>query len=312
MALTVNGAGWKRFFSVPCALVDDYLKLADGPALKVLLYLLSSEKEPDDEAVISSTGITREAFYEAVSFWKELGILSQDREAPKITVSVPQKVSSEPVNKVVHSQYSPKDIAEMLQSSAELRELFSEAELTLGRVLKHSDHEMLISLRDYFGFSEQSIVLILGYCAEREKTSARYCETVARSLFDRGMTDFHSIEAEFERLRELNTFEAKVRSDFGLTARLTPQQTKFIESWREMGFDIDMISLARERCVDNTNMVKFAYINKILISWKEKGIFTREAAESEAKPSKQKDEGHSFDLEEFDMFTLRNSGKEIK
>ena len=313
MTLTVNGAGWKRFFQVPCAIVDNYLKLADGPALKVLLYLLSSESPPDADSVVSSAGITREAFDEAVSFWKEMGVISVDGEAPaKAPAQTVSPAQTEPVRKVVHSLYSPKDIAEMLKCSAELKELFSEAESTLGRILRHSDHEMLISLRDYYGFSEQSIVLILGYCAEREKTSARYCETVAQSLFERGITDFHSIETEFERMRELNTFEAKIRSDFGLESRLTPQQKRFIESWREMGFDIDMISLARERCVDNTNKLSFQYINKVLASWKEKGIFTPEAAENEAKPTKQKDGSHSYDLDEFDMFTLRNSGKEKK
>lgn len=313
MTLTVNGAGWKRFFQVPCAIVDNYLKLADGPALKVLLYLLSSESPPDADSVVSSAGITREAFDEAVSFWREMGVISVDGEAPaKAPAQTVSPAQAEPVRKIVHSQYSPKDIAEMLKCSAELKELFSEAESTLGRILRHSDHEMLISLRDYYGFSEQSIVLILGYCAEREKTSARYCETVAQSLFERGITDFHSIETEFERLRELNTFEAKIRSNFGLESRLTPQQKRFIESWREMGFDVDMISLARERCVDNTNKLSFPYINKVLTSWKEKGIFTPEAAENEAKPQKQKDGSHSYDLDEFDMFTLRNSGKEKK
>ncbi len=312
MMLSVNSAGWKRFFSVPCALVDNYLKLADGPALKVLLYLLSSENIPDAETVVSAAGITREAFDEAVSFWKELGVVSVDGEAAQAISRPVQSSPTEPVRKVVHSQYSPKDIAEMLQNSAELKGLFTEAEATLGRILKHSDHETLISLRDYYGFSEQSIVLILGYCAEREKTSARYYETVAKSLFERGITDFHSIETEFERLRELNSFESEIRRDFGLEVRLTPQQLQFIESWREMGFGLDMISLARERCVDNTNKIKFAYINKILMSWKDKGILTRDDAEKELKPSKSKDEGHSFDLDEFDMFTLRNSGKETK
>ena len=47
MQLSLNSAGWKRFFSVPCALVDNYLKLADGPALKVLLYIISSEDSFD-------------------------------------------------------------------------------------------------------------------------------------------------------------------------------------------------------------------------------------------------------------------------
>lgn len=317
MSLSVNSSGWKRYFSAPCALVDNYLKLADGAALKVILYLIAVDGQPDDSDIISATGLSREAFEEAVMFWQSLGVISRDGEAlspvspsPSVTEPSEPAESSEPAaqNKVVHSRYAPKDIAGMLRTNAALKELFSEAEATLGRILKHADHEILISLTDYYGFDEPSIVLILGYCAGQDKTSARYYETVAKSLFEKGVTDFHEIERELERMNERHGFEAEIRRDFGLETRLTPKQSGFIASWRDMGFGIDMISLARERCVDATNKLSFQYINKILCSWKEKGIATPSAAESETKPQKQKEE-RSFDLDEFDMFTLGAGGE---
>lgn len=312
MKLTVNSGTWKRFFSVPCALVDNYLKLADGPALKVILYLISSEDAPDEQKIISATGITKEAFDEALMFWKELGVISIDGEATIPVAVIPSSaaVSAEPdpAKKVVHSRYAPKDIAEMLKSNAELKELFAEAEATLGRILKHADHEVLISLKDYYGFSEQSIVLILSYCAELDKTSARYYETVAKGLFEKGATDFHSIETEFERLRELHSYESQIRQEFGMDIKLTPRQIEYINSWKSMGFAMNMISLAREKCADATNKLSFQYIDKILKSWQEKGIFTPEAAEGDIKPKKQMNDS-SFDLDEFDMFTL-GTGRE--
>lgn len=309
MKLTVNDSNWKRFFSVPCALVDNYLELADGAALKVILYLMSSEEQPDEQKIIAATGITKEAFDEAVMFWRELGVISTDGQNSAVT-EIP--AASEPVKKVVHSRYAPKDIAELVKVSPELRELFSEAESTLGRVLKHPDHELLISMRDYYGFSEQSIVLLLSYCAERGKTSTRYCESIVKELHDKGILDFHSIEQELERRREYNSFENEIRRDFGLDIKLTPRQKQYITSWREMGFGIDMISIARERCFDNINKLSFQYIDSIIKSWKNSGIFTPEAAENEIKPSKQKDAERSFDLDEFDRFTLDNTSKETK
>ena len=302
--LTLNDRSWKRFFSVPCALVDNYLKLADGPALKVILYLVASESAPDADKIISETGITPSQFEEAVMFWQQLGVITSDgAEARVQPFPAPAVQKTETVTKVVHSRYQPKDIADMLRTTPALKELFSEAEATLGRILKHSDHEVLISLRDYYGFSEQSIVLILEYCAGLGKTSARYYETVAKSLFDKSALDFQSIEAEFARLNEQHSYEAEIKRDFGLDIKLTPRQIQYINSWREMGFDMPMISLAREKCADATNKLSFQYIDKILSSWKEKGIFTVEAAMNEQKPQKQEPD-RSFDLDEFDKFTL--------
>lgn len=293
---------------MPCALVDNYLKLADGPALKVILYLIASETPPDADKIISDTGITPSQFEEAVMFWRQLGVIAEDGETPQAAplpahVQKTDTVSTETVTKVVHSRYQPKDIAEMLRANPALKELFSEAESTLGRILKHSDHEVLISLRDYYGFSEQSIVLILGYCSGLGKTSARYYETVAKSLFEKGAMDFHSIETEFARLNEQHSYEAEIKRDFGLDIKLTPRQVQYINSWRDMGFEMPMISLAREKCADATNKLSFQYIDKILSSWKDKGIFTVGAAMNEQKPQKQEGE-RSFDLDEFDRFTL--------
>lgn len=308
--LTLNDKSWKRFFSVPCALVDNYIKLADGPALKVILYLIASEGTPEPEKIISDTGITKAQFEEAIMFWQQLGVILTDGSEPQaqpLPSAAVQK--TETVTKVVHSRYQPKDIAEMLRSSPELKELFSEAESTLGRILKHSDHEILISLRDYYGFSEQSIVLILGYCSGLGRTSAKYYETVAKSLFEKGALDFHSIETEFARLNEQHSYESEIKRDFGLDIKLTSRQIQYINSWRDMGFDMPMISLAREKCADATNKLSFQYIDKILSSWKDKGIFTVEASMNEQKPKKQGSDS-SFDLDEFDRFTLGDAGKE--
>lgn len=301
MSLKLNGGSWKRYFQVPCALVDSYLKLASGPALKLFLYLASCEDSPDEEKIISATGIKKSELEEAVMFWRELGVISGSESGAREEIA--EKTSAETVTKVVHSRYSPKDMAEMIQNSPKLRELFDEAETTLGRILKHADRETLINLTDYYGFDEESVVLILGYCAELEKTSARYYETVAKSLFEKGIVGFKDIEAEFERMRERHSFESQIKRDFGIDVKLSQKQKNLISEWRDMGFGVDMISLARERCTDATNKISFAYIDKILKSWHEKNIGTVEAALSERKPTAAKTE-RSFDLDEFDRFTL--------
>ncbi len=69
-----------------------------------------------------------------------------------------------------------------------------------------------------------------------------------------------------------------------------------------------MISIAREKCVDATNKLSFAYIDKILRSWADKKIFKPEEIEADVKqqPVNNDESGHSFDLDEFEQFTIQN------
>ena len=310
----LNDKLWKRYFSVPCALVDQYLKLATEPALKLILYLLASEGEPSDEKIMEAAGLNRQQLDEAYMHWQALGVIDNAgdhaspaqalKEAERQTDDHENTKQNQPDNtKIGPTRLQPKDITEKLKSEAGLKDLFVNAEQSLGRLLKHSDHIVLIYLRDYLGFDDQSIILILSHCRDLGKTSPGYYETVGKSLFEKGCTDFHAIEEEFMRLGELHSFESKVKHDFGIDIKLSQKQSKLISSWKDMGFGIEMISLAREKCVDATNKLSFPYIDKILKSWNEKGIKDVASAMNEQKPETSSKE-RSFDIDEFDQFTL--------
>lgn len=306
---SVNDSAYKRYFSVPCALVDNYIKLADGNALKLILYLLSSEGSKDEEKISEATGLSPNEIEEAAMFWADLGVISEDGKktspAPVENVSAPQ---TQTVTKVVHARYQPKDIAEQLKSTPELRQMFFEAEETLQRVLNHADHEALMSLKESFGFNESAIILILQYCFELGKTSAKYYERVAEDLFEKGMNSFEEIEHEFDRRRELHSYENEVRNALGLDVKPSKKQLQYMEAWRDLGFGPEMIALAREKCVDALNKLSMPYIDKIIRSWSEKGIKTPEDAENEKKPDNASSQ-RSFDINEFDRFTLGEGEK---
>ncbi len=318
---------WKRFFSVPCCIVDNYIKLADAAALKLLLYMLSSEYDSFDYGEASSAlGVPVDTLKDAMLFWKQLGVVSEDDldkgkacgeastlnsdAAPKVQENTGKDQLSLPPasqGKVLRrSGYTPKEISELIEQDEDTRIMFKEAEKILGRLLKHADNELLINLKDYFGFSVPSIILILEYCRDMGKTSARYAETVAKDFYDNGIVDFLQIDEEIKQRKVYNEFENRVKRDFGIETKLTARQSKYISSWRNMGFDVEMISSAREKCVDSTNKLSFEYINKILLSWSEKNIFTPDAAQSDTKSKKGSSFSAetSFNIDEFDRFTL--------
>ena len=61
-----------------------------------------------------------------------------------------------------------------------------------------------------------------------------------------------------------------------------PSRTErgYITSWLDMGFGCDAIAEAYDRTVVATGARKWAYLNRILMSWHEKGLHTPEEIET--------------------------------
>lgn len=304
MKLKIDSSKWKRQFPIPCALVDKYLKLANEAALKVLLCLLNSDDDSmDSEYVMEKTGLGVDMVNQAVAFWVSQGVMDSP-EGFTYNSNLEAKSTLAATNKVVHSVYSPADIAKMNQEDVGFKALSVEAETTLGRPLKHYDHEALIIMRDNYGFSDPAIILILENCAKLGKRNPKYYETVAASMFEKGITEYEQLEEEFNRLDEYHSFEGEIKRAFGLPSKLTKQQTAYIENWKNAGYSIELISYAWEKCVNATNKTQFQYINKILENWASKNIITVEQAENENSPAFNAAKEHSYDLGEYDDFTL--------
>ena len=74
---------------------------------------------------------------------------------------------------------------------------------------------------------------------------------------------------------------------------------------------MDLIFYAYEKTVDNTGKLSFSYMNKILTSWKDKGITTLAAAksDSEKKTAKKDKNEHSYDLDTLFEHIVNNTPK---
>lgn len=297
MNIKLSRVSWKRNFSVPCSLFDNYIKEANEAALKVILCIYASDDETLSVTEISKkTGLTNEQTKGAVEFWIKRGVVCDaDEDSP---ASVPTATVRKTANHGIN-------MSEYVQNHPEYKELVKEAEVTLGRTLNELEKKTLAVLTDFYGFTASSVILILEHSAKTaDHVSAKYVETVAAGMHEKGIHTYQQLEDEFSRLDEYHSFESEIKRILDIDVKLTKKQTEYISSWRDKGFSIDMIALARERCVDAKNKVIFGYIDKIIVNWESKGIFTLEAAEGEAKPAAKDGKQRSFDLGEYDDFSL--------
>ena len=76
MEYQMNLGGWGSIFAVPCAVVDQQLKLAGALQLKVLLWVLRNNGAPFTMAALAAaTGASEADARDALLYWTETGIL---------------------------------------------------------------------------------------------------------------------------------------------------------------------------------------------------------------------------------------------
>ena len=146
MEYSLNAGEWNKVFAVPSSVVDNYIKLASGNSLKLLLYLLRHGGETiTEQRLKNDLGFDEFSELEdAALFWVQRGIIRADSTDDKLELSADSNQSQKTdrqitdtdspdtasVNKPNIKQAKPVvisngEIAQELHNSPEMKMLFS-------------------------------------------------------------------------------------------------------------------------------------------------------------------------------------------
>ncbi|MEG0614940.1 MAG: DnaD domain protein [Oscillospiraceae bacterium] len=330
MNYKINFENWEQVFAVPKCVTDRFLKLASGHAVKVLLYILANNSSGINvKKIAEATGILEEFVDDALCFWEQVEVLKRTDSPPKIaeispevspalpkiqpaeTLTEPPKPST---RQTLSTYISPKELAERINNSEEIKFLFSTAEGLLGNVLTNTEQRSLIWCHDYLGLPTDVLTMLMDYCKSIDKTNMKFMETIAISWQEKGIMSHESADEEIQVLKEQHTLASKVRSLFGIGSRnLSSKEGAFVLDWAKNGYSSDLISYAYDKTIDAIGKVSFSYINTILHKWQEKGLLSREQIDNDNKFSKGKkandSKSHSYNLDEIDQFALNFTPK---
>lgn len=324
MEFKANCGIWGTMFGVPCVVADNFLKLATGEQIKVLLYLLrASGRTVTTEEIASNTGVTAQQAEEAVLFWQQVNVLSSDN-----TINVPQSIMTAPAPQQTNTvsveetllvktspeprrreNLRPTEITDIMNDSPDIAELFKAAESTLGHI-NNTMQNSLIWMMNYLGLKAEVILVLLVYCEEIEKTNVAYIEKIAVSWAEKGINAFDVAQEEVERLKSSNDYIGVIMKMFEMKRRPTTKQLEIIEKWRSTGYARDLIHYAYEKTIENTGKLSFEYADKVLTSWNDNGFRSSDdvkRAESDYRKRKKSgsDTTGTFDADKY-SFLINN------
>lgn len=315
MKYKINWGGSEGVFAVPDTVADS-LKLANGKAVKVLLYILKNKiSDIDFPSVSSALGITDEDVEDAISFWQQVGVVYAEGNKPAeavkqqaVTVpdTKPTEISAERAKEKATKMLSPAEIAERAESVEEIKFLFNAAEATLGRVLTYTEQRTIIWLYEYYGIAPDILMMVMDFAVSQNKASIGFIEKIAVTWHDNGVTTHDQAEREIRQLNSFYSLSGQISSKLELNRTLTPTERKFVNDWAAKSISIDLIILAYERTIDSIGKVKFSYMNTILLDWYSKGcaspndVKALEAKRTNAKAaanSTPENSSHSYNID---------------
>lgn len=260
--------------SVPADDADRLLALGDGEAALLYVYLLRCGGELDTARAARELRRTETAVEVAALALRRAGLLTPGEAALPEGDELPE--------------YTARDLLRRSREDPAFKALVTECQRLFGHTLSGADLRTLFGIYDRLGMSGEVILLMINHCAARLRRrygegrlpTMRAVEKEAFRWADREIFTVAQAEAyinDSERLEQES--EQTVRA-LGISGRpLTPTERKYLDGWLAMGFGSRALALAYDRTVVSTGKLTWPYMDKIVRSWQQKGLFTVEDIE---------------------------------
>ena len=257
--------------------IDEANKLlasADGNAALLYLHILTEGGKLSISAAARDLRRSETEIARAAELLRKLGLmpkpeqLLEPSELPPVTAQ---------------------DIVIRAQTDGAFRDLVSETERSLGRVLSSHDLEVLFGIYDHLGLPADVIMLLLHHCIDEYQARSgpgrmptmRYIEKEGWYWAEQEIMSIDAAEAHLQRCRARQDALTQIREALQIRDRgFTPSERKYVESWIAMGFGADAVAVAYDRTMLNTGKLNWKYMDSILRSWDGKHLYTAEAIET--------------------------------
>ncbi len=205
-------------------------------------------------------------------------------------------------------EYTAEEIVHRTQVDSAFQAVKHELEGIYGQRLSTPELRKLYAIYDYYALPAEVLMVLMHYCAdisEGRKPTIRFIEKQACFWANREILTLEQADEYISLSKQRREESGKVAAALGIVGRkLSPTEGKYIAAWLDMGFGLEAIELAFDRTITNTGSLKWSYMNRILESWKEKGLY--DVAEIEEKDSRRRQQAKPGKEQPIDMDRLKD------
>ena len=245
---------------------------AASPDAALLYIFLNSGNRPEEAA--GALNLSESRLGCAAATLRQLGLWPEERPSHIAPGERPS--------------YSEKDVLSAMDTDSSFRGLYGEVQRLLGRALNTEELKILLGFVRYLGLPADVISVLVCYCKDRARRqgrlrnpSLRTIEKEAYAWAERGIDSVEEAAAFIQAQNVRNSRLYRLMNILQIRGRsLTAAEERYAQSWLDMDFDEESISMAYERTCLNTGGLNWAYMNKILLRWHEQGLHTAEAVRS--------------------------------
>lgn len=276
------GDGSYRLSAAVCAMpasdADKLIAAGSGDCALLYIYLLRCGPAPDEE-LCRALGMDAGRLAAAAGKLRSLGLLATGAQRLPPAQELPQ--------------YTSEEVVRRTGEDPAFRGVLSEAERLLGHTLSGADTRTLFGIYDFLGLPVDVMMLLMHHCAEECRLkygpgrvpTVRQIEKEAYVWANREIMTFEQAEEYIRARARMREAAEEVKRALGISGRdFTPTERKYVENWLSLGFGPEALELAYDRTVTNTGQLKWSYMNKIVLSWQEKGLHSPEEIEKGDAP----------------------------
>ncbi len=308
MAYSINPTSLGSMFAVPAQVVDNNIKFASASQLKTLLWIFRHISEPIDPKKISGEiGYSEPDVLDALTVLCGWGVLTADGAAiqmmPAPEAPAPKTETKKELPDLAPVKPNYEQVAARCKESPEIANMFTDIQQLLGKTIGYDSECILLMMHDQYGLPVEVIYMLVSHCVSVGKGNFSYIAKVGKTW---GEKEIDTIEKADEQIKILNSC-ISLWKEFAAMAgiqnpRPTSSQSAYLKTWSvDLKFGVDMLYLAYEETLDHSGKISFAYMNKVLSNWHQKGLKTPADVESDKQAYRDKNKKASNTQTSYDM-----------
>lgn len=264
--------------AIPSSDADKLLSQSDGTATLLYLYALRQGGDFSTQSAAAALKRTENEIAIGINTLCNMGLF----KTGEIKAALPLTADELP-------EYTAEDIASRTGENGEFKAIVDETQRIMGHMLTGADLKILFGIYDYLRLPTEVIFLLINHCVEETREhlgqgklpSMRTIEKEAYAWYNREILTFERAEEFLLQKRARNGEMADIKRLLQINGRnFSATERKYVESWMDMGFDLEAIAMAYDKTVVKTGNLAWKYMDSILINWHSKNLHTADEVNS--------------------------------